>query len=132
MLAVEAMTLSELLGRRVRIWLDGTRGKGRAVEGVVKAWLGSEYQYAIEAEDGRLPYAIDEARVLDLEVERRWGLDGDELKMEWEPVFNGRRTGGWPADTPPKGRPAKTRKTSCGKCGKKGHDRRVCPSLMEE
>jgi hypothetical protein len=134
MLAVEAVKLEELLDRRVRIWLDGTRGKGRTVEGVVKAWLGTEYLYAIEAEDGRLPYAVDEARVLDIQVEHLWGLDGDEIRLEWEPVFNGRRTGGHPAVKPPgpprapKPRP----KTSCGRCGKKGHDRRACPLPSEE
>jgi hypothetical protein len=116
------MSPGELVGNRVRIWLAGTRGVGRTIEGIVNGGLdGYPYPYSIPAADGRVPFAVDEARVLDV-----WA--DDEALLGWHPVFNGR--------TPHKKRtetaPPKKRKTNCSNCGKKGHDRRMCPSPLEK
>jgi hypothetical protein len=92
------MKLEDLVGRRVRIHLhiarrDEKPRKHRGIEprfceGVVERH--PLFDFVIPAPDGRLPFVVDETRVLDVEVERRWGLDGDEIRLDWEPVFDGR------------------------------------------
>src|ERR1700680_2292044 len=119
------MTLSELVGKRVRIWLDGTRGKGRTVGGVVEGAPGAGYCFPDP--DGRGYYVIDETRVLDVEYELATGLDGGGIRYEWEPVFDARTHRKNKAQPKPKA----LRKTTCSHCGKAGHNRLSC-SLPKE
>ena len=72
-----------LLGRRVRLWLDGTRDKGRTLEGVVEAH--ELYSFVIPAPDGRVPYVINLTRVLDV-----WEGGSGGRGEQWVPTFDGR------------------------------------------
>jgi hypothetical protein len=100
------VTLSELVGRRVRIWLDDKR----TVEGIVE--VHPVYGLSIPAPDGRLPFVIDETRKLDL-----W--DGVPRLESWTRLLDGR-----PSKPPPIGRQGKKR---CSYCHNLGHVRQTCP-----
>jgi hypothetical protein len=109
------VTLSSLVGRRVRIWLGfSARGEPRNGEkqhfmvGVVQRH--DLYRFVVPAPDGRVPFVLNETRVLDVES------DGG-----WLPVFNGRTVRvDKGVEKPPK------RRLYCSNCGKPGHNRAGC------
>jgi hypothetical protein len=109
------VTLSDLLGRRVRIWLGfSARGEPRRGEtqrsmiGVVQRH--EIYGFVVPAPDGRLPFVVDETRILDVDSESGWVaiLNGRTVRVDKG------------VERPPK------RKLYCSNCGKPGHNRTRC------
>lgn len=119
------MTLPELVGRRVRIWLGvASRGEVRSgrntkrfFEGVVETH--PVYGFVVPALDKRLPFVIDETRILDVYNTPPPGVMVRAVEYGgWIPVFHGKQ-------------PVKVEvpliNKRCSYCNEIGHVRQTCP-----